>query len=211
MARPVGGLVFGHYGDRVGRKAMLVVSILMMGLVTSLVGLLLVVLRLIQGFSVGGEWGGGAPMTVELFAILPFSALSDRVGRRPVMLAGAAFLALYAFPLFWLVDTGRPVLVMVAMCVGFLGSAAFISESFGTPTFYRSRSKALSPRGFDKLLLLSHGLRRPCGSLLLCTPPMASPVSRDYAVARDGMTNRILLSLCRILLFSRIFTDARAL
>jgi MFS family permease len=48
-----------------------------------------------------------AGSAVQIAAVLVFSALSDRVGRRPVMLAGAAFLALYAFPLFWLVNTGN--------------------------------------------------------------------------------------------------------
>jgi metabolite-proton symporter len=304
VARPVGGVVFGHFGDRVGRKAMLVISILAMGLATFLIGLLptyetagiwapvlLVALRLIQGFSVGGEWGGAALMTVEhapdnrrgyygswtmaaspagavlatgafaifsglpdeqflawgwrapfllsivlvgvglfirlkvletpafvrlketgdrarmpvvealrdhprsvllaagmnlgfntfifvlftfmlsyatgqlgversvvlngtlvgatvqIFSVLALSALSDRVGRRPVMLAGAAFLALYAFPLFWLVDTGSPALILLAITLGFAGSAAifgpmaaFISESFGTRVRYSGAS-----------------------------------------------------------------------
>src|SRR3712207_1774588 len=71
VARPVGGLVFGHYGDKIGRKKLLVISLLMMGVSTFLIGLLpgyatigvaapvlLVVLRLIQGFALGGEWGG---------------------------------------------------------------------------------------------------------------------------------------------------------
>lgn len=304
VARPVGGVVFGHFGDRVGRKAMLVVSILLMGHATFLIGLLptyaqvgiwapilLVALRLIQGFSLGGEWGGAALMSVEhapdgrrgyyaswmmaaapvgvalatgafaalsglsdeqflawgwrvpflfsivlvgvglfirlrifespafaqvreagtqirmpvvealrehpknvalaagvnlgfnafifvlftfmlsyatgqlgversvvlnatlagsavqIAAVLVFSALSDRVGRRPVMLAGAAFLALYAFPLFWLVNTGNAALILLALTVGFLGSsaifgpmAAFVSESFGTRVRYSGAS-----------------------------------------------------------------------
>ena len=78
VARPLGGLVFGHFGDRIGRKTMLVISLLMMGLATFLIGLvptyesigiwaavLLVVLRLIQGFGVGGEWGGAVLLAVE--------------------------------------------------------------------------------------------------------------------------------------------------
>ena len=300
-ARPVGGVVFG---DRVGRKSMLVITILTMGLATFLIGLLptyaqvgiwapvlLVVLRLIQGFSVGGEWGGAALMTVEhapegrrgyygswtmaaspagamlatgafalasglpdeqflawgwrlpfllsialvgvglfiririletpaferikeagaevrlpvveavrahprsvllaagmnlgfntfifvlftfmlsyattqlglprgvvlqatvvggavqIASVLAFSALSDRVGRRPVMLAGAAFLALYAFPLFWLVNTGSSALIFLALAIGFFGSAAifgpmaaFIAESFDTKVRYSGAS-----------------------------------------------------------------------
>ena len=303
-ARPVGGVVFGHFGDRVGRKSMLVITILTMGLATFLIGLLptyaqvgiwapvlLVVLRLIQGFSVGGEWGGAALMTVEhapegrrgyygswtmaaspagamlatgafalasglpdeqflawgwrlpfllsialvgvglfiririletpaferikeagaevrlpvveavrehprsvllaagmnlgfntfifvlftfmlsyattqlglprgvvlqatvvggavqIASVLAFSALSDRVGRRPVMLAGAAFLALYAFPLFWLVNTGSAALIFLALAIGFFGSAAifgpmaaFIAESFDTKVRYSGAS-----------------------------------------------------------------------
>jgi len=77
-ARPLGGVVFGHFGDRVGRKAMLVTSLLIMGLATFLIGclpthasigilapILLVVLRFAQGIGVGGEWGGAVLMSVE--------------------------------------------------------------------------------------------------------------------------------------------------
>jgi MHS family shikimate/dehydroshikimate transporter-like MFS transporter len=77
-ARPIGGIVIGHYGDRVGRKSMLVLTLLIMGTATCLIGLLptystigpwaavlLVVLRLAQGFGVGGEWGGAVLMAVE--------------------------------------------------------------------------------------------------------------------------------------------------
>jgi metabolite-proton symporter len=78
LARPVGGLVFGHYGDRIGRKKLLVLSLLMMGLSTFAIGLLpsyatvgvlapilLVLLRLIQGFALGGEWGGAVLIVSE--------------------------------------------------------------------------------------------------------------------------------------------------
>ncbi len=78
VVRPIGGVVFGHLGDRVGRKAMLVISLMLMGVATFCIGLLptyasvgvaapilLVVLRLIQGFAVGGEWGGAVLMAVE--------------------------------------------------------------------------------------------------------------------------------------------------
>lgn len=78
LFRPLGGIVFGHFGDRLGRKRMLVITVIMMGLSTALIGLLptyaqigwyaplaLVVLRALQGFAVGGEWGGAALMAVE--------------------------------------------------------------------------------------------------------------------------------------------------
>jgi MHS family shikimate/dehydroshikimate transporter-like MFS transporter len=78
LFRPLGGFVFGHYGDRLGRKRMLVLTVMMMGISTALIGLLptfssigwwapvfLVILRAIQGFAVGGEWGGAALMAVE--------------------------------------------------------------------------------------------------------------------------------------------------
>lgn len=78
VARPVGGLIFGHIGDRVGRKTTLVATMLIMGVATMLIGLvpthesigtaapiLLVLLRLAQGIAIGGEWGGAVLMAVE--------------------------------------------------------------------------------------------------------------------------------------------------
>ena len=78
IARPLGGVVMGHYGDRLGRKFMLVWSLLLMGSATLAIGLLptyaqigvwapvlLVVLRFVQGFALGGEWGGAVLMSVE--------------------------------------------------------------------------------------------------------------------------------------------------
>src|ERR1700675_3453490 len=78
IARPVGAFIFGHYGDRIGRKAALVATLLLMGIATVLVGfvpnysqigiwgaVLLTILRFIQGVGVGGEWGGSVLLSME--------------------------------------------------------------------------------------------------------------------------------------------------
>ena len=78
VARPIGAIVIGHYGDKVGRRSMLVLTLVMMGVATCLIGalptyatigswaaVLLVLLRIVQGFGVGGQWGGAVLMTVE--------------------------------------------------------------------------------------------------------------------------------------------------
>ncbi|HML14034.1 MAG TPA: MFS transporter [Xanthobacteraceae bacterium] len=78
VARPIGAAIFGHYGDRIGRKATLIVTLLMTGIATAAVGLvpgydtigiwgavILTVLRLIQGIGVGGEWGGSVLLAME--------------------------------------------------------------------------------------------------------------------------------------------------
>jgi MHS family shikimate/dehydroshikimate transporter-like MFS transporter len=305
VARPIGGIVIGHYGDRIGRKSMLVLTLIIMGVATFGIGLLptyeqigpwaavaLVVLRLAQGFGVGGEWGGAVLMAVEhapkharglygswpqvgvpaglllstavfaWFARLPedqflswgwrvpflvsillvgvgfmirrriletpafsrvretrsqarlpivellrtqkkeillamgarlaengafyiytvfvlvygtqkvgiprqtilngvliaaacalvaiplFGAASDRWGRRPVYIFGATVTALFAYPLFWLLDTGSTPLVWLALVVALVFAhapmygpqAAFLSELFGTRVRYSGAS-----------------------------------------------------------------------
>jgi len=307
FARPIGAVFFGHFGDRIGRKTMLVVTLLLMGTATVLMGLLptystvgiwapllLVILRFLQGFAVGGEWGGAVLMAVEhapsgrrgfygswpqmgaptglalsllaftalaplsqeqflawgwripflasvvligvglfvrlkivespafervresntahrlpvvdlirfhpknlvlgagayigvntflyiltvfmisyttetlglsrgaalggvlvgaaaaIFAIPAFAALADRVGRRPVYMGGIVVMALFAFPFFWLVDTGIAPLVWLAILLGYVGSAAmygpaaaFFSELFPVRVRYSGTSLGL--------------------------------------------------------------------
>ena len=78
VARPVGAAIFGHYGDRIGRKSTLIATLLLMGLATFAVALvptyesigiwgavILTILRFIQGIGVGGEWGGSVLMSME--------------------------------------------------------------------------------------------------------------------------------------------------
>ena len=104
FARPLGAIAFGHFGDRVGRKATLVASLLLMGLSTVLIGvlpgyaaigtaapLLLCLLRFGQGFGLGGEWGGAALLAVEnapkgweaRFGAAPQMGAPPPAGRRP--------------------------------------------------------------------------------------------------------------------------------
>lgn len=96
VARPLGGIIFGHFGDRHGRKRVLVLTMLVMGLVSTLIGvipsshrigwwaaIILVALRACQGIALGGEWGGAALMAVE------HSSKERRGWSAALMIAGA--------------------------------------------------------------------------------------------------------------------------
>jgi MFS transporter, MHS family, shikimate and dehydroshikimate transport protein len=78
ISRPIGGIIFGHFGDRIGRKTVLILTLIIMGTATFLIGLLptyssigiwapilLLLLRIFQGIGIGGEWGGAVLMAVE--------------------------------------------------------------------------------------------------------------------------------------------------
>jgi metabolite-proton symporter len=360
IARPIGAILFGHFGDRVGRKQMLIVSLLMMGLSTVAIGLvpsyatigvaapaLLALLRFVQGIGLGGEWGGavllatehappgkrglysafpqlgpaigfalgnalflllGASMSPETFeswgwripflasavllvvgfyvrmrisetpvfqaaldaqaqarvpflellrrqpkvlllatlsfvlaftmfytittfcltygtatlqisrttmlveaivaslvmgaATLWFAVLSDRIGRRSLCIAAAVLCAVWAFPLFWLVQTRQPLLVGIGMTVGLIGFAllygpmgAYFPELFRVRFRYSGSSFAYSGAG-----IIGGGV---------------SPIVATDILARTGSTTGVswylvgIAALCLVcLLFLRETRDA---
>ncbi|MGV9503431.1 MFS transporter [Streptomyces sp. NPDC003642] len=335
-ARPLGGIVFGHFGDRLGRKPMLVITLLIMGFTTFLIGalptyaqigvwapILLVLLRVLQGIAVGGEWGGsvlmitehappgrrgfysawsqvginlgfitsagafaavqtlsdeaflswgwripfllgaipalvglvirlkieetpefqapqhegnrerlpilhalrthprsiliaaGARMAenggsyvflvfslaygthigvdsgllltgiivanvVEAASMVGFGALSDRIGRRPVYMAGAATLVIIAFPFFWLVDTGTPALVWLAFVIALgIGHGAMIGTqpSFFTELFGASSRYSAISLGHELASVFAGGLSPLIATALLAATGSSWPIS----------------------------------
>ncbi|WP_110207260.1 MFS transporter [Nocardioides daejeonensis] len=154
LARPIGALVGGHVGDRIGRKAMLVASLLIMGIATALIGalptydhvgivapLLLLVLRLAQGFGVGGEWGGAALMTVE----------SAPPGKRglygsftQIGVSGGMLLAVGAFTLAK-VSMSHDAFLAYGWRIPFLASALLVMVGFVI------RAKLAEPESFQRL------------------------------------------------------------
>lgn len=157
FARPVGGLIFGHFGDRFGRKVALVVTLLATGIGTALVGalptyasvgawapVLLIALRLIQGMGAGGEWGGAVLMVAEtapanrrgLYGSLV--QIGNPAGR---ILASVAFLPVMALPREDLLSWGwrLPFLASLLMVVVGTFLRARVAE---TPAFQRIRDQS---------------------------------------------------------------------
>ena len=137
VARPVGGLLFGHIGDRIGRKTTLVVTLTMMGVATFLMGLmptyavigvwapiLMVVLRFAQGLAVGGEWGGAVLMATEhsdrkrrgFFG--SFAQVGSAVGG---LMSTGMFLAMQQLPEDDFVSWGWRVPFLVSIVLVFVG------------------------------------------------------------------------------------------
>ena len=108
IARPIGGIVFGHFGDRIGRKRMLMVSLSVMGVASVLIGLvppvevwgafMLLLLRVVQGIAIGGEWGGATLMALEHSSKSKrgFAASFANAGGPAGAFLGTAALALFA-------------------------------------------------------------------------------------------------------------------
>ncbi|MCI2416536.1 MHS family MFS transporter [Saccharopolyspora sp. K220] len=192
IARPLGGAVIGHFGDRIGRKSMLVLTLLLTGLSTFLIGVLptyaaigvaapvaLVLLRLVQGFAVGGEWGGAVLVATEhagprqraLFG--SFAQFGVPIG---VITSNLAFLAVAGLP----EDDFRawgwriPFLLSIALLIVGLVVRRKLNDS---PEFQRLKEK----QAVSKLPVAALFRRRPLTLLLASVASIAAPAV-GYAV-----------------------------
>jgi metabolite-proton symporter len=182
VARPIGGIIIGHYGDRIGRKSMLVLTLVVMGVATFLIGLLptyehigpwaavaLVVLRIAQGFGVGGEWGGAVLMAVEHAprGSRGFYGSWPQIGVPAGLLLSTAVFTMFSWlPEDQFLSWGWrvPFLVSIVLVVVGLMIRLRILE---TPTFERIKSQAAAARQpiievirrYPKQVLLAMGAR----------------------------------------------------
>src|SRR4051812_36674688 len=181
VARPLGSLFFGHFGDRIGRKSTLVASLLTMGISTTLVALLptyiqagwiaallLCVLRFGQGFGLGGEWGGAALLAVENAP----EGKRARFGMFPQMGAPVGFIA--ANGLFLILGAWLTPEQFLAWGwrLPFLGSAALVGVGLWvrlklteTPAFAAAIAHEAPPAVPLGELLRDHWKATLCGTL----------------------------------------------
>lgn len=172
LSRPLGAIAFGHFGDRIGRKTMLVVSLMVMGGATFLIGLLptyaaigvtapilLLTLRFVQGFALGGEWGGAVLMSVEhappnrrgFYGSFPQTGVA--LG---LLLSTLIFLAVAALPEDQLMSWGwRVPFLASALLVGF---GLYIRlKIIETPAFQRVKETGTEARVPILDTLRTHG------------------------------------------------------
>ena len=182
LSRPIGAVVFGHYGDRIGRKTMLILTLLIMGIATFLIGLLptydtigvwapilLLVLRFFQGIGLGGEWGGAVLLAVEHSPRNKrgFYGSVIQIGAPAGLLLGTgAFLIVSSLPEEQFLSWGWRVPFLVSVLL--IGVGLFIRlKILETPAFSQvkeSGTEARMPmvevlRDYPKNVLLTMGAR----------------------------------------------------
>lgn len=231
LARPFGGVVFGHFGDRYGRKSMLLISMTVMGVASFLIGLvppasaigswaaiILVLLRVCQGIAVGGEWGGAALMSLEHVGGRGrgFAASFTNAGAPTGSLLGTLALALVALLpeddfLSW--GWRIPFLLSAVMLAVGLFVRARVSES---PLFREAMAKQaeVDATAVDRRTppILSI-LRRPRNLLLVALGCMASfgiqTMFTTFAIgyaSHSGVTRSQALMAFAVCQFVAIFT-----
>lgn len=186
LARPLGAAIVGHFGDRIGRKSMLVFTLLLAGVATFLIGLLptyaaigvaapllLVILRLAQGFGVGGEWGGAVLIATEsasprrLAVFGSFAQFGVPIG---VLTSNAAFLSVSALSGAGFESWGWrvPFLISIVLVVVGLLARARLTD---TPAFKRLKDQQAVSRIPIGELIRRRGWNVLLGSVAAIAPP----------------------------------------
>lgn len=212
-ARPLGAILFGHLGDRIGRRTCLIITVALIGLVTGVIGLLptyfsigvaapvlLTLLRLVQGVAVGGEWGGAVTLAVEhapkehrgRYAAMP--QIGSPIG---TLLSSGAFLAVSLLPPESFNSWGWRLPFLAAFPL--LGIALWIRRRVEeSPLFeqlLREDELARSPvtdvfrRGFPQLLVGAGSTLLGVGGFYLCTTFVIS-----YGTGYLGIDSSVLLT-----------------
>ncbi|QEE61971.1 MHS family MFS transporter [Salinibacterium sp. dk2585] len=200
LARPIGGIIFGHLGDRIGRKKVLIASMLLMGGATVLIGVLpttdqvgqmavvmLVALRIIQGIAVGGEWGGAVLIALE-------TAHPDRRGfagafanfGAPLgsVLAAGAFSIVSLLPdeQFFSWGWRLPFLLSAVLVIVALFIRLRVAE---TPLFKELKSRAAAPRVPLLEILRRHRLAVLIGLAAVVSHHTISGLANAWAVSHS--------------------------
>jgi len=229
VARPIGGIVIGHFGDRVGRRSMLVVTLLTMGIATIAIGLLptysrigplapaiLVLLRLAQGFAVGGEWSGAALLAVEHAppASRGFYGSWTQIGTPTgLLLSTAAFTAVARLPDAQFLTWGWriPFLASIVLVVAGLVIRLRVPE---TPAFLRVQSARLHARRpvfevlvtHPKEVLLAVGVRiAENGAFYIYTVFVLVYGTRHSGMTREAVLTAVLSGAACLLVALPIF------
>lgn len=213
LARPLGGLFAGHFGDKIGRKSMLVFTLILMGLSTVLIGLLpgydqigiwspilLVILRLAQGFGVGGEWGGAAVMVVEYAPVKRrgfFGGLPQAGNVGGLVLATGIFALVSLLPKDQFLAWGWRIPFLVSFVLILVGLYIRM-KIVETPAFTQAKENAgthkmpaiAAVKYYPKVLLLAIGVSATVfsGSYVAITYVIS------YATSRVGMETSVVLT-----------------
>ncbi|WP_337860103.1 MFS transporter [Ferroplasma sp.] len=181
VTRPVGAYVFGHYGDRLGRKKILLLTLLISGISTGLTGLipseasigvmaivLLVILRLVLGFGLGGEWGGAMLLTLETFKKRRgfFASFIQSTVGIGLLLGTAIFIPLvYFLPSSFMYSIGWRIPFLASFVIVIVG--VFIRLKVKeTPVFEEEKKKNKVLKSPEKELFTKHWKKIIVGTLL---------------------------------------------
>jgi MHS family shikimate/dehydroshikimate transporter-like MFS transporter len=219
FARPLGGIVFGHFGDRVGRKSMLLVTLLMMGIPTIIIGLiptyeqigywaavLLVLMRIIQGLAVGGEWGGAVLMAVEhapagkkgFFGSLPQTGVAPGL-----ILSSLAMAAVSRLPEADMLSWGWRIPFLASVVLLSVGWFIRIKVA-ESPDF-----EAMKARGRHVEVPVLHVLKNHPGALLKVAGARMAEVTWFYTVATFALSyGTMQLGLPKALMLNAIMCGA---